>query len=463
MARSQSLFVSQLFRIVMFILIIITILSYVYDNIFIVAHMNDDNIERSKFEQIEITNDNHLQTTTTDHNTKQSIYMKYSIPSLIIIGPPKAGTTSLIVNLAKYFPNWYHQIPAKENGHWYGALRMKIIKNNSLYSLIMNQLQSEINNIEISNKQIKISNYPFNDLLTDSIWPHSKILIKKNEYITTILTWKKTDITLSNDTIIMEKTPFNFYLPHLALVFLKYFSSTNFGTSLINNQLYHHSIGTKLIGILRDPTKRLISWHSMKQKWSPSRHSMDYFILNDTIGHKFVLNFRDMIINRENQYDDTLIMLKYIKWIYEIGHNNKGPWANIWLTEYMLMCGMDYPVFLIWIYAYKQMELNKHFKVIGFNYMINHFEEVMIWIRCWVEHDITDVNQCNHMAKYKYVDINEQIVFEHMNKYAKPKSDSVVQYMNWFYKPLKYKTALLLQKTDSIIGVWNNSDVMTSW
>ncbi len=61
----------------------------------------------------------------------------------------------------------------------------------------------------------------------------------------------------------MEKTPFNYYLPHLVVVFLNYFSHTQYSQNHIGNQLYSHQIGTKLIAILRDPSQRLISWHSI--------------------------------------------------------------------------------------------------------------------------------------------------------------------------------------------------------
>ena len=295
-------------------------------------------------------------------------------------------------------------------------------------------------------------------MVTDEIWPKFEIMDVKKAYIATITREIECDIT--NNTYIIEKTPFNYYLPHLAFAFGQYFSSTLYSKYPIGNILYSHKMGTKCLAILRDPCKRLISWHSMKEKWSSLRKSMDYYVLNLSRNDETVREFRSLIIHRKDEYDDTLIMLKYMKWIYDYGIIRRGPFANIWLSRYMLIGGMDYPVLLIWIYWYKQMNLLNNLKVIGFNYMINNFKIIMKTIRCWIEDDILFYHQC---IKRHYGDFNRSLILEHKNKYAKPKSLKVMRYMNKFYKPLKEQTSKLIKRTNVVLGVWNNSDITLSW
>ena len=254
----------------------------------------------------------------------------------------------------------------------------------------------------------------------------------------------------------------NFYLAHIAIVFARYFGSTQFGHYSIGQQLYSHTVGTKFIAILRDPSRRLISWHSMKISFKSHGlwKNIDFY-MNESKNNMVVADLRDLIIHRTNEVDDTLIMLKYVSFLYRYGRKKNGPWANVWLSPYMLLFAMDYPMLLIWIYTYKQMNLLHHFRVIGFNYMIAHFEEVMIRIKCWVEDGITEQMECNRMSS-TYT-LNESVVLEHMNTYATKKSDTVLNFLHEFYEPIKVATSRLVQETGVVLHVWNNSDVVMSW
>eukprot|EP01083_Nonionella_stella_P096572 271521_1 len=405
----------------------ITFVSYVYYDLFIITHLHDHAKNHNQPVQIipiEDTNRMH------------------SIPSLMILGPPKTGTTSLLANLAYYFPNWHHQHRRpngglRENTHWYNGLRQNVIRNRSRLRTFYQRLRRDMQ----SNYQI--SKYDFNALLTDDIWPQTNILTMKSQFIEHIT--KKLHITNNKTYIHVEKTAFNYYLFHLALVFRRYLSSTQFN---------HNRRGTKMLAILRDPGRRLISWYSMKIKFKP-RQTLDHLIVNaSSANNSVVMEFRDLIMNRKNEYDDTKIMLKYVEWMYVNGGEPRHrPWPNMWLSSDMLMFGVEYPVLLFWIYAYEQVGLGDYFKVIRFDYMVKHFKQVMHWIRCWVEQDITDAMQCDAHAMTHYVDVNDSIVFERMNHYGETQGDDLMHFVNEFYKPFKQQTALLLQRTDVVLGV----------
>ena len=97
--------------------------------------------------------------------------------------------------------------------------------------------------------------------------------------------------------------------------------------------------------------------------------------------------------------------------------------------------------------------------------MVKNFKDVMYWIRCWVEHDIDDMNECKEViVRDKYdKDVNKSFVLRHENRMATVKSDQVIDFMNEFYEPIKHQESLLVQRTGVVLGLWDDTNVYTSW
>lgn len=177
--------------------IVLVIAFSIFENIFIFAHTSDQD-EKDPFEIMGIA--------PVIESSGQRALECRSLPSLIIIGPPKTGTTSLMVNLAAYFPNWHRQ-NIKENGHWYSSLRLKVIRNSSRFVHIERLWNNQIEQIE-NGKGIKISNYKFDEWLTEQIWPHSEIMDTKISFIGSLLnrTQPANFKITNNRTFLIEKT-----------------------------------------------------------------------------------------------------------------------------------------------------------------------------------------------------------------------------------------------------------------
>lgn len=408
--------------------------------------------------------------------TDTNISANPSLPSLAIIGPAKTSTTSIYESLLTIYKYWYRQEPdvtSKGNqwevSTWIHFLKESIMRtkarciDNVCYKESKNPriINFYENNLSISTLyDVPISQFPFMRLLelislndlNDTIIQHTNIFLNNQRQIwgrnQSILNAQDYDYDNMHFIYTLDKTPMNFYLPHTALIFGYYFSYKN----IIKNVR-----GMKVLTILRDPYKRYRSWFSqncgrMKYRMNGTAFKAAYNELANNDANDFwedphLRNFRNLIMNRKNEYDDTKIMLEWFKWYYKVMrwrlHNVKhGFFASLY-----------YPQLLTYIHFYKQLGLidgdRRMFKVITFDYMVLNGKEALHLIQCWVRFALDDLEMC---LKVDPLPENRTGELKKLNKRSLNFfPEKAEKRLREYFKPIKNAIERLLRQYPSVI------------
>ena len=250
----------------------------------------------------------------------------------------------------------------------------------------------------------------------------------------------------------IDKTPMNFYLPHAALIFGYYFSYKN---------IIQHVRGLKVLTILRDPYKRYRSWfgqNSARLKYQYRNDSKLFKIkfnesvkaeVDNILSDKHMILFHKMIKNRQNEYDDTQIMLLWFKWYYgKMRYKLHKPMHGFFASLY-------YPQLLLYIHFYKQLGLidgdRRMFKVITFDFVILNGEIALHLINCWVRFALDDMDACLNIKPITDSTGGTNHGLKKLNAKAVPWPNVARQRLIEYFVPIKQQTERLLRQYPNVI------------
>ena len=400
-----------------------------------------------------------------------------SLPSLAIIGPAKTSTTSIYESLLTIYPNWYRQQrDATSKGNpwevstWVHFQIHSIFRtkarciNDTCYKESKNELVTNFyeDNLWISTLyDVPISQFPFMQLLglisqydlNDTIIEHTNIFLNNQQKL-----WGRNRSILNTEdytyddmhfVYTIDKTPMNFYLPYTALIFGYYFSYKN----IIKNVR-----GMKVLTILRNPYKRYRSWFSQNcarmhykipniTEFKIAYNKLAVKDANDFWNDPFYSKIRQLIMNRETEYDDTRIMLKWFKWYHKV---LKYKLHNV---QHGFSASLYYPQLLTYIHFYKQLGLidgdRRMFKVITFDYVVLNGKKALHLIQCWVRYSLDDLDTCLQVDPFPE-DRNDKLK-ELNHKTMKFFSEEAEKRLREYFEPIQQKIERLLRKYPTVI------------
>eukprot|EP01084_Bolivina_argentea_P014368 26824_1 len=391
-------------------------------------------------------------------NKNAQINTNPSVPALAIIGPAKTATTSIYQGLINTYEHWHQQPPIHyQKGNPFEIVsfvtftRLSILKKYHKKLINTKTILFIKNQLSVCNISIPISQFPFHQLLdlfdqialNKTIINHTNAFMQSEYNILTDYNYKSMHFRYT-----IDKAPMNFYLPHVALIFGYYFSYKN---------ILQNVRGLKVLMVIRNPFKRYRSWFGQncrrlkyttpKEQFEAVFSDLCITITDALMNNSYLIKFRNMIMNRYNEYDDTQIILAWFKWYYGvIGYALHKPDHGIFPSLY-------YPQLLVYIYFYQQLGLlnddRRMFKVIAFDYVIQNGYKALHLIQCWVRFGLDDLKLCLRVNEYPYG--NNVTVFPRLNHKSLVFPDSARNKLIEYFRPIKVKVDELLFKYQNVI------------
>ena len=290
--------------------------------------------------------------------------------------------------------------------------------------------------------------------------------------------------------LVIVKTPHHYYSPFIPIIFAYYVSPITF------------QYGTKVLILLRNSVKRTISWYSlfyvkMFMKAFNNNTTAVYRIIehqmNVSLNYEALNKIRNMIIGRNNEQDDILILNEYFKFFYGFARMFKicndvkfdgdiepqciaidiGLYSKEWnSTEigyrymnhvrhlvHMLFVGLSYPHLLLPLSVFKQTGLlGEKFRFMSFNYIVKNSKEALYLMTCWSEGIECDIDGFKRKEKRLW----NNIYLPHQKSETLPIPEIVKDKLNEYYEPVIVQINKMLNRfnefDDIFLGEWRSDD-----